>query len=291
MNTQTASISLSMASFRFDTLGALMGTGDASSSGAAGAASPFEQLLSQFSSPLSSVGAQGGQPAGRNMSLNDPESAYSMMTDINRFEVNWKAEFAELSEMDDTVETLGSSVQGLGKLSVDDSSEAIIAQLQAFVAQYNGWSERFAPDMKSGGILDHTQAAGVTVHELEASIRNILNGSKDGFSGLGDLGISIDPKTHAMTLDSKAFEAALASNKSGVVGTLKEFAADFSGAADSVTADGKFIERQLDNLDRVLDYLRDNMAAMRLEFGSGDMARTEGQVAKAVQAYEKMVAV
>lgn len=48
----------------------------------------------------------GVSATGRNMALFDPESAYKMMTSINRFAVNFKAEASEMSDIKSYVSTL-----------------------------------------------------------------------------------------------------------------------------------------------------------------------------------------
>lgn len=300
MNATSSSISLSLASFRSQTIDLLINSGiGRGKDSEQGASSPFDVLLGDFMSPasapdssaLTGMGTQANSAAGRNMTLNDPESGYKMMTDINQYQVNWKAEFSELSVMDGAVTEIGDVAAGLEKIGTESSDETIKSALRGFIERYNDWITRFEPDMQAGGLLANTQAAGVARHELEASVRNILNGSKDGISGLGALGISVDPQTHRLVFDEKAFDTALASNRSGVVSAVDEFSNNFAEAAKTVTSDGKFIHRQLDNLDRALDYLRDNIASLRQEFGTGAVARTDGQVAKAVAAYEKMVSI
>lgn len=141
--------------------------------------------------------------------------------------------------------------------------------------------------MQSGGLLAGTQAAQMSRHELEQSVKNIFNGANDGVHGLGDLGISVDPVGQTLALDSARLDAMLASGKQGVVGTLQEFGANFARSASLLNAGNNFIPRQLDNLNRAIHYIDGNGASLRAEFGTGDTAKPAGQVAQALAAYRQ----
>jgi hypothetical protein len=274
MNITPASIQLEIASFRGQALSALMNT-SAEESGTAN----FADILG-----MKSAEAAGN---GRNLALKDPESAFKMMSQINKLEVDFKAQFSELSQMGSSVEHMEEVGRQLSDIDSTTANTDIASMLQGFVAQYNAWEDRFDHTVESGGVLDNIQAAEISLYELEQSVKNIFNGAADGINGLGALGISIDPATKQATFDIAKLDALLASNKGGVVSAIDEFSANFAKSADMLNSEGNFIPTQLDNRSRAIDYIADNRANLETEFGTGDAAKPKGDVAKALAAYEQ----
>ncbi len=277
MNISPANVLLELASFRSQALSSLMSL----SSGQSGSSA-----TSDFAKILGMKTEEAETHLGRNMSLRDPEAAYSMMTQINEFAVTFKAQFTELSALGSSVEQMEAVGGELSDIDPATGNAAIQAQLQDFVAQYNSYVDRFTPQIQPGGMLDNVQAAEVSLYELEQSIQNMFNGAKDGLNGLADLGISIDPLTHRASLDVAKLDAVLASNKSGAVNTIDEFSANFAKSADLLNSRGNFIPNALDNRGRAIQYISDNLGNLQTEFGTGDRAQPNGQVAKALAAYE-----
>lgn len=264
---------LQIASFRGQMLSSLMGASDAS-------AGSFADALG--------LATQAGDVSGRNLSLRDPESAYQMMSDINGREVNYKAQFSELSQMREVVSSLAQAGDGLTHLDGQMPAAELKAQLEAFAGQYNAWIARFEPDVDKGGMLDGVQAAEISIYELEQSVKNLFFGADHGVSGLGDLGIGIDPQTHTMSIDATRLDAALAGNRDGVFAALNDFGGNFAKSANLLASENNFIDRRLDNLDGAIDYIGDNISSWRKEFGTGDSAMPGGQVARALAAYAQM---
>lgn len=250
-----------------------------------------------LSAPLSKLGQSAGvnpvggmtglSPSGRNMALSDPESAYEMMTLINNCDALFKAQFSELSRMRSAVSHMQQAGQSLGGISVSTDNGKIQSQLQSFVGEYNSWVQSFRPAMQQGGVLAGTQAAQVSRYELEQSINNRFFGAGEGLNGLGSLGITIDPATGLASLDTARLASQLSANKQGVVGTVREFSANFVKSASLLNSNGNFIERQIDNLDRAIHFIRDNKSSLRAEFGTGDEAKPSGQVAQALAEYNR----
>lgn len=251
----------------------------------------------QLSAPLSQLGQSAGinpvggitglSPTGRNMALSDPESAYEMMTLINNCDALFKAQFSELSRMRSAVSHMQQAGQSLGGIAVSTDNGKIQSQLQGFVGEYNSWVQGFKPAMQQGGLLAGTQAAQVSRYELEQSINNRFFGAGDGLNGLGSLGITIDPATGLASLDTARLASQLSANKEGVVGTVREFSANFVKSASLLNSGGNFIERQIDNLDRAIHFIRDNKSSLQAEFGTGDEAKPMGQVAQALAEYNR----
>lgn len=270
----------------FDFLGAAAGLGGAQGK----AADPLSFFgLSGAGANLSSNPSSTLSSFGRNLSLFDPESAYRMMTNINNRDVNYKAQFAELSEMKDAVARMQQAGQALAGIGETTDAAAFKSQLQDFVGKYNDWVGRFDGTVQSGGVLAGTQAAEVSLYELKQSIENPFNGAMQGIHGLRDLGVSIDPKTHLAALDTGKLDAVLAANRPGAVGAVAEFSGNFAKSAELLNSDNNFIPNRLANLDRVIDYLSDNKASLQAEFGLGDPARPSAKVARALAAYNEMV--
>ncbi|MBK7325223.1 MAG: flagellar filament capping protein FliD [Propionivibrio sp.] len=295
----SSSLALRMAGAKSQSINILLGSalgGNKASSG-----SDFLTRLSGAQSgsqlgatdPLSLLGlsttTQGLSPSGRNLSLFDPESAYRMMSVINAKDVTYKAQFSELSEMETLVSGMQQAGQALGGVSALMDNEAIESQLQAFAAKYNDWVTRFDGTVKNNGLLAGTQAAEISLYELEQSVKNIFNGAKDGFHGMRDLGLNIDPNTKLATLDTSQLFAALGTNKTGAINALHEFGANFAKSAELLNSANNFIPNRLGNLDRVIDYITDHRSSLQAEFGLGDPAKPSAQVAKALAAYNQIL--
>ena len=292
----SSSLALRIAEFQSQSFNSLLdvASGQASSgtsgidwlTGASGAASAANDPLALLGSSSAGLSA-----SGYNMSLFDPQSAYTMMSVINSRDVSYKAQYSELSAMQTAVSGLQDAGQTLSNVSGTQDNEAIKTQLQAFTEKYNDWIERFDATVKSGGVLDGTQAAEVSLYELEQSVENPFNGAAGGFRGLADLGLTIDESSNLATLDTKVLDAALAGNKDGAVKTLQEFAVNFTKAAELLNSPNNFIPNRLDNLDRVIDYVADNRSSLQAEFGLGAAAKPSAEVAKALAAYGQIAAV
>jgi hypothetical protein len=70
-----------------------------------------------------------------------------------------------------------------------------------------------------------------------------------------------------------------------VLATVQEFSTNFAKSADLLNAEGNFIPRRLDNLNRVIDFIDNNKASLQAEFGLGDSAAPTGKVAQALAVY------
>ena len=261
----------------------LMGKNSASSS----STDPFSLLgISTTTTSASSLSA-----SGRNLSLFDPESAYNMMSIINRDDVTYKAQFSELSEMKTAVAGMQQAGQTLGTIGDSLGNEAVKSSLQDFVAKYNDWIKRFDGTVKAGGVLAGTQAAEVSLYELEQSVENPFFGAKDGFRGLSDLGLSIDESTNLASLVTDKLNAALATNKDGAINTISEFGVNFAKSAELLNSANNFIPNRLSNLDRAIDYITANKSSLQAEFGLGAPAKPSTAVSEALAHYAKIAGI
>lgn len=238
--------------------------------------------------PGTGGGVTGLSPLGRNLRLPDPESGYRMMSTINQRDVTYQAQFAELTSMQAAVATLQQAGTTLGEIDANSDGATLKAKLQSFASRYNEWIARFAESTKQGGVLDGTQAAEVSLYELEQSVENPFNGAMRGLHGLRDLGFTIDQTSNLAHFDPATFDAALQRNRQGVLETIGEFSTNFAKSAGLLTASDNFLPRQLKNLDGGIDYLADNLSALRSEFGRGDPVRPTPQIARALAAYQNL---
>lgn len=274
MSITPANVLMQLASFRNESLASLFANKeDEPSSGTS-----FAEIFAGKQTTLAE--------SGRNTALFDPESAYTMMSFINNSEVSFKAQYAELASMGEEVEHLEEIGGALADADLITPNEDIKARIEAFSAEYNRWIDRFSPDTRPGGILDNVQAAEVSLFELEQNITNVFVGAKDGFRGLDDIGISIDPQTRKISFDPAVLDSALAANKPGVVAAIDQFSADFAKSADLLNQADNMIPRQLDNRQRAIDFISSHRSSLEAEFGRGDAAQPAGQVARALAAYE-----
>lgn len=227
---------------------------------------------------------------GRNRALSDPEAAFGMMSQINKNDVSFKAQFAELHDMSQRVEQLEASAASLSNIDTTTSAADITQQMQGFVGAYNAWVERFGQTVQGSGVLQNVQAAEVSLYELEQSVANPFIGAMDGLKGLPDIGLRIDPQTHRASLDENRLNSVLSANKTGVVNAVDQFSAHFAKAADLLNSPDNFLPKQLDNRSRAIDFLAHNIANLRTEFGTGNAAKPEGDIARALDAYKRMMA-
>ena len=289
MNTSSVSIVLNIANFRTQMLQSLMDLGD-------DASSSFADIMSRLQGGSdnaltapnlnAAVGGNAGlSSAGRNMTLSDPESAYTMMTRINVLDVAYKAQYSELSQMDAYLPRIEEAAQRLGKIASSDANEGIKTMLQDFAQQYNAWLQRFKPDLQSSGVLANTQAGEIPLYELDQVIENPFIGAKNGFHGLADLGINIDANSGLMSVNTSQLDAALASNKQAVVDAVNEFSAKFAASAHLLASDDNLIQHRLNNLGGAISYIDGNVGSWQAEFGSGDAANPVGEIARALAAY------
>ena len=291
----SSSLSLRMASIQAQSVNSLIGsvfnTGNATTGNfdfLTGTQSSSNDLLSQLGQSSTTSGLSA---TGRNLLLTDPESAYKMMSLINTQDTTYKAQFAELSDMEKAVAGMQQAGQTLATTDATMSNEAITAKLQEFANKYNDWVTRFDGSVKTGGVLAGTQAAEVSLSELEQSVENPFYGAKDGIHGLQDLGLTIDPTTNLATLDTSKLNAALNNNKQGVVDTIDTFSSNFAKSAELLDSPNNFISNRLANLDRVIDYVSENKTSLQAEFGLGDAAKPSAQIAKALAAYNQTYAI
>jgi hypothetical protein len=269
--------------FKAQTLGTLM---SAVASGGAGGGLGHSNALDAL---LGNAGSQAGLSAtGRNNALFDPESGYRMMSEINRRDVSYRAEFAEMTDLGAYVTTMHQAAGQLGTVDGASTSTDIRSRLNDFVATYNGWIDRFDEVLANGGLLAGTHAATVSQWELEQSVESIFNGAGNGVRGMGGLGLTIDPVTNMASLDTAKLDAVLAGNPGGAVSAIREFSGNFAKSAELLNSAGNFIPNRMDNLSRVIDYLNANKSALQAEFGLGDATKPTGDVARALAAYNAM---
>lgn len=286
------SLTLRLAEFQSQTVSSLMSSVFNTSSAGDATGGLLGAAGGNAGDPLSGLGASGQMSGlsanGRNNSLFDPESGYKMMSVINQKDVDYKAQFAELSEMKTELFEMRDEGQELGQIDLNTDNAAIKDRLNEFVAEFNEWTRRFDADMQNGGILADTQAAQVARYELRTSIENRFFGAADGLHGLRDLGITIDPVSKLASLDGAQLDRTLATNKQGVVNTLQDFGVNFAKSAGLLNSEGNFIPNRLNNLDRAIDYIGANKASLQAEFGLGDTAKPTGSVAQALAAYDRI---
>lgn len=283
-----------LADFKSQALGTLISTAMSDAGGRG--VSDFAALLGagqSASNPvaalLAQAGAAGTLPAsGRNMALFDPESGYRMMSEINRRDISYRAEFAEMTDMAAYVQSMQQEAAKLGSIDDATAGAEIRSRLNGFVAAYNGWIDRFDEVLADGGLLAGTHAATVSQWELEKSVESIFNGAGSGVRGMGALGLTIDPVSNMASLDTAKLDAVLGANPGGAVTAIREFSGNFAKSAELLNSSGNFIPNRMANLERVIDYLNDNKSALQAEFGLGDAAKPSGDVARALAAYNAM---
>lgn len=293
MNISPLALAQNILQFKSQMIGSLFGSGDDTQGDFLSALRAQKSTSANASNdPLATLAQPNANAApGNSLRLFDPASAFNMMSTINKRDVLHKAEFAEMHSMSDYVEQIESAAQRLSGIVSTTPNEEIRAQLQSFTADYNNLVQRFKPSVQNGGMLAGVQAAEISLYELEQSVKYKFFGAAQGLHGLGDLGISIDPLTKQAALDPAKLDALLATQKQAAVHTLQEFSANFAKSADLLNSDGNFIPNRLNNLGRAIQYIKDHQTDWQAEFGLGDPAKPNKQVAQALAAYNKIYAI
>ncbi len=177
------------------------------------------------------------------------------------------AQRSELSEMKSALPGLRNAGHDLAAIGSDIDCKDLRTTVHRFVERYNAWIDRFSGSVEAGGVLAGTQAAEISLNELQQSIGNVLNGAKSGLRGLGALGLNIDPTTHRLKLDESRLDACLEKTCTGTLDTLREFGENFARSAELLNANDNFIAHRLENLQRVIDYIADNRPQWQAESG------------------------
>lgn len=215
--------------------------------------------------------------------------AQNMVTVLNRVEVTFKAQYAELGEMRKSLVHEQEAAHRLSELSLATTNAELKYALDDFIAIYNAGVRRFDPSVDKGGILEGSWEAARARFATERDIGYILNGSATGLKGgLAALGINTDPATKLASVDHTRLDSALATNKDTVVGALASFAAMFSATVDCLNAAEHAQVRQMANLDRAVHWIDDNRASVQREFGPGAAATPNEAFAKAAALYDSM---
>ncbi len=250
----------------------------------------FSSVLDQFSASLRMTTLPTSTtPTALDAAQSFSKPGQNMVTVLNRVEVTFKAQFAELGELRASLVTDQGAAQQLKTLGAASSDADIKAALDDFVASYNAGVVRFAPDVAQGGVLDGSWEATRARFATERDISYVLNGSEVGLKGgLAALGVTTDPATGLAAVDHAQLDTALAKNKGNVVAALASFGATFVTTVDTLNAAGHAQVRQMGNLERAVHWIDDNKADVEKEFGPGAAATPDDAFAKAAARYDAM---
>ena len=250
----------------------------------------FGNLMDQFSASLRS----DQLPTSTTPSALDAAGGFSrpgqnMVTVLNRVEVTFKAQFSELGEMRHSLIAEQAAAKKLSGLTAQSSSADIKAELARFVDTYNAGVNRFAPAVDKGGILEGSWEAARARFATQRDISYILNGSEAGIKGdLAKLGITTDAKTGLAQIDATLLDGALAKDHGHVMASITAFANTFVTTVDFLNAKGHSQQRQMDNLNRAVNWIDDNKDDVEKEFGPGAAATPNEAFAKAAALYDVM---
>lgn len=250
----------------------------------------FSSVLDQFKASL----MPAALPTSTTPTALDAAGSFSkpgqnIVTVLNRVEVTFKAQYAELAEMRKSLVHEQDAAQRLKTLNATSTDAELTSALDEFVASYNAGVRRFAPSVDKGGVLEGSWEATRARFATQRDIAYILNGSEIGLKGgLAALGISTDPVTKLAAVDHAQLDSALANNKGNVVAALTSFANTFSATVDCLNAADHAQVRQMANLDRAVHWIGDNRASVQKEFGPGAAATPNEAFAKAAALYDSM---
>ena len=250
----------------------------------------FGNLIDQFSASLrGNELATSTTPTGLDAAGSFSTPGQNMITVLNRVEVTFKAQFSELGEMRHSLVAEQGAARQLAGLTADSAKADIKAELAHFLETYNAGVNRFAPAVDKGGILEGSWEAARARFATQRDIGYVLNGSEVGIKGdLAKLGVTTDPKTGLAAIDQAKLDGALDKDPGHVVASLTAFANTFVTTVDFLNAKGHSQQRQMANLDRAVNWIGDNKAAVQKEFGPGAAATPNAAFAKAAGNYGQM---
>lgn len=250
----------------------------------------FGSVMDQFSASLRGAElATSTTPTALDAAGGFSRPGQNMVTVLNRVEVTFKAQFSELGEMRHSLVAEQAAAKQLTALGADSTSADVKAALEHFVQTYNAGVNRFAPAVDKGGILEGSWEASRARFATQRDIGYILNGSEVGIKGdLAKLGITTDPKTGLAAIDHATLDGALAKDQGHVVASVTAFANTFVTTVDFLNAKDHSQQRQMANLDRAVNWIGDNKAAVQKEFGPGAAATPNEAFAKAAARYDQM---
>jgi hypothetical protein len=277
----------------FDRTGnALLDAGSALAPADALAGMPqFGSMLDQFSASLRSATLPTSTtPTGLDASQSFSKPGQNMVTVLNRVEVTFKAQFAELGEMRTSLVHEQDAAQKFHALGPQSSNADITAAVDQFVAAHNAGVSRYAPEVAAGGILEGSWEAQRALFATDRDIDYILNGADTGVKNgsLAALGITTDPKTGLAAVDQAQLDAALAKDQGHAVAALNAFGGTFATTVDFLNAADHAQSRQMGNLDRAVHWIDANKADVQKEFGPGAAATPDDAFAKAAARYDAM---
>jgi hypothetical protein len=251
---------------------------------------PFSSVMDRFSASLrGNELATSTTPSARDAAGGFSIPGQNMVTVLNRVEVTFKAQFSELGEMRHSLVAEQAAAKKLTALAADSAGSDVKAALRHFVDTYNAGVNRFAPALDKGGILEGSWEAARARFATRRDIDYILNGAEVGIKGdLARLGITTDPKSGLAALDGDKLDAALANDKTHVIASVNAFADTFVTTVDFLNAKDHAQQRQMSNLDRAVNWIGENKAAVQKEFGPGAAATPNEAFAKAAARYDQM---
>ncbi|THF62991.1 hypothetical protein E6C76_17175 [Pseudothauera nasutitermitis] len=282
-------MNIDLAAFRLNALTTLTGSGASAAGGSAGN-TDFLNILLQArgaSGTLNAGGGSGsavdallgGESSRMNSVLSQLEASNAAFLQRYNARVEEIGDEAEvLTQLRERVAELGAASGAMAQLKTDSADDEIRAVLREFIAGYNAWDAEFDPYFERGGLLEDNQAGGVARFSLRREVGSIFHGAGNGGFELGltDMGVRFTADGQ-LVLDEAAFDAALASDREGALGTLNNVARAFGQAAEMLSADGHLLDRRIDNAERAVAWAADNQDEVDAEFGPGAVrARLRG---------------
>ena len=223
---------------------------------------------------LQAVRALTGTSTGNTPSEASPSS--DLMSVINQREASYEAEFSILSQMKSQMAQLSDVTQAqLGPVTTDMSNEEIKSRLKAFATAYNQWDSNFDKFVAPGGQLEDNQAATMIRFAIYRDVDNPFSGADHGVQGLRSIGVDTDAGRQIVFDDAK-LDAALASNKAGVVAAINQFSSTLQDTISVWGSSHHVLDNRLHRLADAVNFVETQRSALEAEFGAGATATAQG---------------
>ncbi len=280
-----ANLALNIAQFESQSLSTLLSSSDSTSFD-----QTFSNLLAQYSNQLGTANVPTPTtPTGLDSSQPFSMPGQNMVTVLNRVEVSFKAQYSELEQLTTILKQEQALARPLAAVDANTSDADIKSALQQFITAYNNGVNRFAPEVAQGGILEGSWEAARARFATERDIGYLLTGSEVGVQGgLASMGVTTDTATGLASIDETQLDAALAKDKGKATTAIRDLGDAFVATVDSLTAADHAQVRQMDNLQRAIQWIAANRDSVQQEFGPGAAATPNDAFKRAAARYDEI---
>lgn len=206
-----------------------------------------------------------------NLATLNTDSAGAKLTDLTQLDAAYSVDSIALTSASNSISgviegvTLNLHKTGAADLTLARDTDKITASAKAFVSAYNTLHGTFR------GMSEGVLAGDSTIRSIQGQLRSVINTPPAGmssttFNGLGDVGITTDPKTGELVFDAVDFKKALEADMDGVSELFsldgEGYAFRLDAMAGSILDKGSLVDTREDGLNSRIKRLQDDQTKM-----------------------------